>query len=56
MALDIDEGSVCIALWHEDGDTRLVARDDGCSSILQTPRFNCTKNDDILKRLFPESG
>ncbi len=54
MALDIDEGSVCIALRHEDGDTRLVARDDGRSSVLQTPRLNCTNNDDILKRLLPE--
>jgi hypothetical protein len=56
MALDIDEGSVCIAFRHKDGDTRLVARYNGRSSVLQTPRFNCTNNDDILKRLFPESG
>jgi hypothetical protein len=53
MALDINEGSVCIALRHEDGDSRLVARDDGRSSVLQASRFNCTNNDDILKRLFP---
>jgi hypothetical protein len=56
MTLDINEGSVCIALRHKDGDTRLVARDDGRSSVLQAPRLNCTSNDDILKHPFPVSG